>query len=73
MQAAEHIVLESHAREVPQLRSLRREHASLQCRSRLRRRRLDLSIIDYYCLGVRMDHSAGEAYEACKARILARH
>ena len=54
MQAAEHIILESDVREIPQLRSRRREHASLQCRSRLQRRSLNLSIIDYYFLGVRL-------------------
>ena len=53
MQAAEHIVLESDEREIPQLRSRRREHASVQCRSRLLRRSVRLSIIDYYYLGVR--------------------
>jgi hypothetical protein len=63
LQAAEHIVLESDAREVPQLRSLRREHASVQCGSRLRRRSLNLSIIDYYYLGVRMDQSAAAPRE----------
>jgi hypothetical protein len=63
LQAAEHIVLESDVREVPQLRSLRREHASLQCRSRLRRRSLNLSIIDYYYLGVRMEQGAAPRRE----------
>ncbi|HLY52823.1 MAG TPA: hypothetical protein VKQ31_07440 [Steroidobacteraceae bacterium] len=66
LQAAEHIVLESDAREVPQLRSLRREHASLQCRSRLRRRSLHLSIIDYYYLAVRM----GEGKAARREYVL---
>ena len=63
MQAAEHIVLESDVREVPQLQSQRRVHASLQCRSRLRRRRLNLSIIDYYYLRVRLGQSAATSRE----------
>lgn len=63
MQAAEHIVLESDEREIPQLRARRREHASLQCRSRLQRGSLDLSIIDYYYLGVRMAQRAAAPKE----------
>jgi hypothetical protein len=49
---AEHIVLESDVREVPHVHSQRRVHATLQCRSRLLRRSLRLSIIDYYYLAV---------------------
>jgi hypothetical protein len=49
---AEHIVLESDNREVPKLKSSRKSHATLRCRTRLRRRRLSLSIIDYYYLAV---------------------
>ena len=63
MHAAEHIVLESDEREVPQLRSQRRVHATLQCRSRLQRRRLNLSIIDYYYLAVCMVQSAAAPQE----------
>jgi hypothetical protein len=63
LQAAEHIVLESDEREIPQLRSRRREHASLQCRSRLQRRSVKLSIIDYYYLGVRMTQHAAAPQE----------
>jgi len=63
LQAAEHIVLESDAREVPQLRSRRREHASVQCRSRLRRRSLNLSIIDYYYLAVGMGEGSAARRE----------
>lgn len=63
MQAAEHIVLESDERDIPQLRLRRREHASLQCRSWLRRRSLNLSIIDYYYLGVRMAQRAAAPQE----------
>ena len=63
MQAAEHIILESDEREIPQLRSRRREHAALQCRSRLRRRSVRLSIIDYYYLGVRTAQHAAAPQE----------
>lgn len=63
MQAAEHIVLESDEREIPQLRSRRREHASLQCRSRLQRRSVRLCIIDYYYLGVRTAQRAAAPQE----------
>lgn len=63
MLVAEHIVLESDARDVPELRSRRRVHASVQCHSRLRRRSLDLSIIDYYYLGVRTAQSAAAPQE----------
>ena len=63
MQAAEHIVLESDVREVPHVRSQRRIHATLQCRSRLHRRRLNLSIIDYYYLAVCMTQGAAAPQE----------
>jgi hypothetical protein len=63
LQVAEHIVLESDEREIPELRSRRREHASVQCRSRLQRRNLDLSIINYYYLGVRVVQRAGAPQE----------
>src|SRR5216683_919371 len=63
MQATEHIVLEAETREVPQLQSRRRVHASLRCRSRLRRRSLHLSIIDYYYLGIRVGQSGTAARE----------
>ncbi len=63
MQATEHIVLEAETREVPQLQSRRRVHASLRCRSRLRRRSLHLSIIDYYYLGIRVGQSGAAARE----------
>ena len=63
MHAAEHIVLESDVREIPHFRSQRRVHATLQCRSRLQRRRLNLSIIDYYYLGVCLVQSAAAPQE----------
>lgn len=63
MQAIEHIVLEAETREVPQLQARRRVHASLRCRSRLRRRSLQLSIIDYFYLGIRVGQSGAAARE----------
>ena len=63
MHAAEHIVLESDVREIPHFRSQRRVHATLQCRSRLQRRRLNLSIIEYYYLGVCLVQSAAAPQE----------
>jgi hypothetical protein len=63
VRTAEHIVLESDVRELPRLQSPRRVHASLQCRSRLRRQRLTLSIIDYYYLAVHVGRSETAATE----------
>jgi hypothetical protein len=54
MLATEHILLESDERDVPQLRSARKIHARLQVRSRLRRRAIELALIDYYYLSVRI-------------------
>jgi hypothetical protein len=53
MLASEHILLESDVREIPEPSAARKEHASLKIRSRLRRRALELRIIDYYFLAVR--------------------
>jgi hypothetical protein len=53
MHAAEHILLESDLREVPDLRAARKVHARVAVRSRLRRRFVQLEIIDYYYLAVR--------------------
>jgi hypothetical protein len=53
MLATEHILLESDVREIPEASAARKEHASLKLRSRLRRRAIDLKIIDYYFLAVR--------------------
>jgi hypothetical protein len=53
LQTAEHIVLESETpRELPKASAPRRIHATLQCASRLRRRALNLAIIDYHYLAV---------------------
>ncbi len=53
MRSGEHIVLESDVRDLPRMNGPRKVHASVQCRSALRRRRLALTIIDYYYLAVR--------------------
>jgi hypothetical protein len=53
MPKTEHILLESEAPRVPQLRDARTVHARIEFRSRLRRRVLQLEIIDYYYLSVR--------------------
>ena len=62
MQVAEHILLESDQREVPDLRAARKVHARIAFRSRLRRRCVQLEIIDYYYLSVR-SHSRSTSLE----------
>lgn len=52
MPTTEHILLESDDRQVPALRDARKVHADLEVRSHLRRRVLQLRIIDYYYLAV---------------------
>jgi hypothetical protein len=52
MTATEHILLESDWRQVPDLRDARKSHGRIEIRSRLRRRVLQLEIIDYYYLSV---------------------
>ena len=53
MPTTEDILLESDFREVPESRNPRTVHARIEFRSRLRRRVLQLEIIDYYYLSVR--------------------
>lgn len=53
MPTTEHILLESDLRQVPDLRDARTVHARIEFRSRLRRRVVQLEIIDYYYLSVR--------------------
>lgn len=60
MSATEHIVLESDTREVPNPRAARKVHAGLGLRSRLRRRVLQLRVIDYYYLAVRSRSASAE-------------
>jgi hypothetical protein len=57
--AAEHILLESDVCEVPDLRAVRKVHARIAFRSRLRGRFTQLEIIDYYYLAVRSHSRAG--------------
>jgi hypothetical protein len=54
MPKTEHILLESEFRQVPDLRDAHKVHARMEFRSRLRRRVLQLEIIDYYFLSVRL-------------------
>jgi hypothetical protein len=53
MSTTEHILLESDVREVPDAGAARKVHAHIGLESRLRRRALQLEIIDYYYLSVR--------------------
>ena len=53
MPTAEHVLLESDFREVPDPRAARKVHARIVFRTRLRRRVVQLEIIDYYYLSVR--------------------
>jgi hypothetical protein len=53
MPKTEHILLESDVCQVPDPRDARTVHARIEFRSRLRRRVLQLEIIDYYYLSVR--------------------
>jgi hypothetical protein len=53
MSMTEHILLESEVREVPDPRAARKVHARVRLRNRLRRRAVQLEIIDYYYLSVR--------------------
>jgi hypothetical protein len=54
MRKTEHILLESDDRDIPGLHSARRTHAHVRFRSALRRRTVELDIIDYYYLSVRI-------------------
>lgn len=62
LQTSEHVLLESEVRHSPEWGHARITHAAFQCRSRLRMRRLELAIIDYYYLAVRMTRM-GSAHE----------
>src|ERR1044071_1583728 len=53
MGASEHILLESYERKIPHPRSARKLHARIELHSRIRRRALQLELIDYYYLVVR--------------------
>jgi len=53
MTTTEHVLLESDFRQVPDFQDARTVHARIEFHSRLRRRVLQLEIIDYYYLSVR--------------------
>lgn len=55
----EHILLESEPVQVPELRDARTSHTRFEFRSRLRRRAIQLEIIDYYYLSVRSRSRSG--------------
>jgi hypothetical protein len=63
MTAPEHILLESDERKVPHPRCSRKVHARIELRSRLRRRALQLELVDYYYLVVRSYRSGSVAAE----------
>ena len=63
MAASEHILLESDERRIPHPRSSRKLHARIELRSRLRRRALQLDLVDYYYLVVRSYRSRSVAAE----------
>jgi hypothetical protein len=52
VRAAEHILLESDERTVPVLRGARKIHARLRVHNSLRRRSVELALIDYHYLSV---------------------
>ena len=60
MQTTEHILLESDVREVPSLRQARKVHAEVEIRSRLRRRLVQLKVIDYYFLSIHLRSRSAE-------------
>ncbi len=64
MSTTEHILLESDDREVPDPGAARKVHARIGLKSRLRRRTVQLEIIDYYYLSVRSwrSHIPSAAY-----------
>jgi hypothetical protein len=59
MPKTEHILLESDTRQVPDPREARTVHSRIEFRSRLRRRVVQLEIIDYYYLSVRSRSRTG--------------
>lgn len=63
MQAVEHILLESDDHEPPQRHTARKVHTSHRFRSRLRRRVVELEIIDYYYLFCRQRNAHSESHE----------
>jgi hypothetical protein len=60
---SEHILLESDVREVPELGAARKVHARLVIRNVLRRRAIELTLIDYFYLSVRERRSSAPGPE----------
>jgi hypothetical protein len=63
MATSEHILLESDERRVPHPRCSRKLHARVELQSRLRRRAVQLDLVDYYYLVVRLFRSRAVAAE----------
>lgn len=63
MAKAEHILLESEERAVPEFSSARKVHARVRLRTGLRRRLVELVLIDYYYLCVRKWSARGPVSE----------
>lgn len=63
MPAVEHILLETEERTLPQRQTARKVHASHRFQSRLRRRVVQLEIIDYYYLFFRQQFGRSEPFE----------
>jgi hypothetical protein len=63
MTDTQHILLESDDRTVPERRAARKVHAQYAFRSRLRNRALQLDIIDFYYLSVKIQRGRSRASE----------
>jgi hypothetical protein len=63
MLSSEHILLESDVRDVPELGAARKVHARLVIQNLLRRRALELTLIDYFYLSVRERRSRSPGLE----------
>jgi hypothetical protein len=61
--AAEHILLESDARDVPDVRAVRKSHARVRLHSWMHRRSAELAIADYYFLAVHRQHGRSDRAE----------
>jgi hypothetical protein len=63
MTDTQHILLESDERTVPDRRAARKVHAQCVFRSRLRNRTLQLEVIDFYYLSVKLQRARSRASE----------
>ena len=71
MRIAEHILLESDLLEVPDVGAARKVHARIAFCSRLRRRFMQLEIIDYYYLAVRSRSRSTRASRSdCSTKVI---